>query len=198
MGGKSKSSTSSATTQTTTNTQNVQSSSVGLEDVEFGVVGGGDVSVTQISTDAGALEAAKSIARDAYGSAERVAAEGLDTGRRLGEAALDTVGETVEGAFGVSKEALGSLERGLSEALDFGGDVTSGALAFGRDALKATQETTQGAVAELGSAIERAAQATRSDTADTLQTLGKYGAIAMVVVVIGIGTVLVVSARNRG
>ena len=182
MGGRSKSSTTSQTTTTTTNVQNIQTTSVGLEDVEFGVVGGGDVAVTQITTDQGALEAAEGMARAAFGSAERVALEGLDTGRRVGEAALDVVGETVEGAFGVSREALGTVERGLSEALDFGAGVTADALSFGERALQSTAQTTQQGFAALSSAITRAAEATRSDTAATLQTLGRYGFVALAVI----------------
>jgi hypothetical protein len=174
MGGKSQSSTAQTTSQQTTNTQTVNTSTVGLDNVETGVVGSNNT-ITQISTDQGAVEA----------------------GRAIGERALDVVGETAEGAFGVATDALGTVERGLDASLDFGTGVVGDAFSFGEKAIAAQAATSQQTATVLSGAIERAAQATRTDSADTLQKIGKYGTVAVVVIVIG-GIALYALTRRKG
>lgn len=173
MGGKSQSSTSTATTQNTTNTQDIATTSVGLDNTEFGVVGGGDVSVTQISTDQGAVSAGRD-----------VAIAGLDTGRKIGQAAFDTVGE-------VSGRAIDSVTQANDRSLDFGSNVVTQALGFGTDVISKEQQTTSQGFATLGNAIDQAAQATRSDTADSLTKLAKYGAVALAVIALGVAAVFI-------
>jgi len=152
MGGKSSSRTSSNQSQTTTNSQEINTSTLGLDNVETGVVGDNN-QVTRISTDQGAV----------------------DAGRRLGEAALDTVGET-------TVKALGTVERGLDSALDYGSGITADALAFGRSALQAQSQSSTQTAGILAGAIDRAASATRTDSAVTMQSFIKYGAIAAAVI----------------
>lgn len=173
-GGSSKSS--QQTTQNTTNVQDIDTTSVGLEDVALGAVAGGDLQVTQISTDQGAVEA----------------------GRKLGEASLDFAGEfgdtALRQSFQFGSDALGTVQKGLSDALDFGADVTSGALSFAQAQTRETQGNIQTGFNALGNAITAAGQATRSDTAATLQSLGKYGFIALAV--LGLGLVFVMYRRR--
>lgn len=170
MGGKSKSSADTSQSQSTTNTQTINTSTVGLDNVETGVVGSNN-SVTSIttSTDHGAVEA----------------------GRQIGLYALDTVAETTEGAYGVARESLGSLERGLDAALDFGSGLTAEAFAFGSMALESTSEQARDTAQVLAGAIDRASQATRSDTADTLQKVSKNTMIVVGVMVLGVAAVMI-------
>src|SRR5688572_3293954 len=104
MGSKSKSSTTA--NQTTTNIQDIDTTTVGLEDVDTGIVGNsGDVSITQISTDAGAVDAS------------------LDFGREIGDRSLDFAeefgSEALKRSFDFGSDALGTVESGLHAALDF-------------------------------------------------------------------------------
>lgn len=178
MGGKSKSSTSTSTSQTTTNTQNIDTTSVGLDNTEFGVVGGGDVSVTQISTDQGAVSGALDTANLSLQTGRDVSKLALETNADITRAGLDTVGE-------VSGRAIDAVGDANDRSLDFGGQVVQDALGFGESALKSSAQATSQGFQSLGSAIVAAGEATRSDTADTLNNLAKYGAIAVGVIVVG-------------
>lgn len=157
FGGKSRSSTSSQ--QTTTNVQDIDTTTIGLEDSAGAIAGGRDVSVTQISTDQGSVEA----------------------GRKVAAASLDFAGEfgtaSVKRAFDFGSDALGTVQTGLSDVLDFGGDITKRALDV---TAKQSAETTK----TLSGAIERAAAATRSDTSEGLQKIVMVVAIAGVLGVI--------------
>lgn len=187
MGSKSKSSTS--TTQQTFNTQDIDTTTVGLEEIGEDAIAlgqvGGDVQVTQISTDAGSLE----------------------VGRRIGEASLDFAGEFGDSAFDFGDDALSTVERGLDSSLDFASGVSSDAFStvgdtvkggFGlasdafsaisntvSDSLKATTQTTQATVSELGRAIDKAGNATRSDTTQSFQKIILYVSIAGAVAILG-------------
>jgi hypothetical protein len=178
MGGKSKSSTSTSTAQTTTNTQNIATTSVGLDNTEFGVVGGGDVSVTQVTTDQGAVNAGKDVALSGLQTGRDVSKLALETNEAVTKAGLDTVGE-------VSGRAIDAIGDANDRSLDFGGKVVQDALGFGETALKSTATQTQQGFNTLGAAITQAANATRSDTAETLNNLTKYGTIAIAVIVGG-------------
>lgn len=163
MGGKSKSSTASTQATTTTTTQEIDTTTIGLEDVQGSIVGGaGDITVTQ--TDAGAVEA----------------------GRAIGEASLDFAGEF----GGVALETVQSAtDRALdfgSESFDFGSGVSSEAFAFGGKALETIAQQSAATTKELGGAIERAATATRSDTAAVAPELFKTGAIVIGAIVLGV------------
>jgi hypothetical protein len=175
MGGKSKSSADTTQSQQTTNSQTINTSTVGLDNVETGVVGSNN-SITRISTttDQGAVEA----------------------GRRIGEAALDTVRETTEGAYGLARESLGTVEHGLDAALDFGSGLSAQAFAFGSQALKSTSEQATQTTNVLAGAIDRASQATRSDTADTLQKVTKSTMIVVGVMVAAVAAVLIFGGKK--
>lgn len=180
MGSKSKSSTS--TTQQTFNTQDIDTTTVGLEEIGEDAIAlgqvGGDVQVTQISTDAGSLE----------------------VGRRIGEASLDFAGEFGDSAFDFGDDALSTVERGIDASYDFASGVSSDAFstvddtvggAFATvgqtvsDALKSTTQTTQATVSELGRAINKAADASRSDSSQSLQKIVMYVSIAGAVAILG-------------
>jgi hypothetical protein len=157
-GGRSGASTSN--TASTTNTQDIDTTTVGLDNIQEGAIGlgqvGGAVSITQISTDQGSVEA----------------------GRRIGEASLDFADEFGGNAFDFGSDALSTVEHGLSETLDFGSDTVAGAFDFGKDAIKSVQQTAESSTSELGRAITSAAEASRSDTTVAFQNIIKYVAIA--------------------
>lgn len=163
-----------------TTTQIDQSRSADLDHIEgIGVAGNnGPVSVTQISTDQGAVMAG-----------QKIAEAGLNFGREIGQGALDTVGET-------SIHAIDASVKANDRSLDFGEALSENAFSFGGKAIEAVNDTAAKAIDaqaattgkgfdSLSSAIDKAAQATRSDSADTLQKIAKYGAIALGVIVVG-------------
>lgn len=160
MGGRSRSSTQSTQETQVTNIQDIDTTTVGLEDVQDTQIALGDQTITQISTDQGAVEA----------------------GRAIGEASLDFAGEF----GGVAIEAVSDA---TDRALDFGADFGSQAFGFGERALETVEAQSERTTKELGGAITRAAEATRSDSAVVTQNIAKYGAIA--VGVIGVAIVLV-------
>lgn len=137
----------------------------------LGVVGSNN-QVTQISTDQGSVEA----------------------GRRIGEAALDLVGENQRAVndtlSGAVDRSLDFGEAALEESFSFGGK----SLDLAGKALQVQSEATGKGFNALSSAIDKASQATRSDTADTLQKLAKYGAVA--IGVIGLGFVVSMFAKR--
>lgn len=97
--------------------------------METGIVGNsGDVQITQISTDAGAVDAA------------------LDYGREIGEASLDFAGEfgsdALREAFSFGSDSLGTVERGLNQTLDFGENVVDRSFDFGSESLDLAGKTT--------------------------------------------------------
>lgn len=85
----------------------------------------------------------------------------FDFADRFGTQALSTVGKTTEAAY------------------DFAGD-------FASDAIEANSDITRNAISQLGSAITRVGDATRSDTTETFRRVALYGAIAAVAIVIGL------------
>lgn len=175
MGGRSKSSTTSS--QTTTNTQNIETTSIGLEDVEFGVAGvSGDVQVTQISTDQGSIEAGRKIGESAFEFAESQSEDAFEFAEEFG-------GTAIKEAFDFGDEALGTVEKGLSDVLD-----------FGRTSLETISAQNARTTGELGKAIVSAGQATRSDASEAVSNIAKYGAIALAVGIIGYALL----ARKRG
>jgi hypothetical protein len=166
---KSKSATTNNNVQTTTNTQTTSNTQIDnsrtLDGVEGHVIdAGGSVSI--ISTDQGAIEA----------------------GRRIGEAALDTVGET-------SIHAIDALTAANDRSLDFGDAVVEMGFSFAGDALKTQAETTASGFGTLAGAIDKAAQATRSDSADTLQKIAKWGGIA--IAAIAVGAIIIASMKGK-
>lgn len=147
MGGSSKST--STASQTTNNNQQIQTTTTSLEDVAFGIAGNeGDVSVTQVTTDHGAIAAA----------------------RDIGSSAFDFAGE-------------------------FASELSGEAFAFGGRALDAVSKTSEESTRTLAGAIEQAGAQTRSDVASTFNQLGKYGAIAFVIVG---GIVALVLLKKKG
>jgi hypothetical protein len=158
MGGSSKSKTSSD--QTTTNVQDIDTTTIGLEDVETGIVGNsGAVSLTQITTDSGAVDSA------------------FDFGRAVGERAIDTVGEfggdALYQAFRFGDSALGSVDNGLNSALD-----------FGESALGIVAQSSNKAQAALSGALQTVGNLSRSDNTEAITKFIPY--VAGVVAIIAI------------
>ena len=203
MGGKSKSSTASMQTTQTTNQQKIDTTTVGLDHTQGPAVGqaGGNVSI--ISTDQGAIEASKQVSQSAIdlaGKALDTSTEGLDVGRKVGEKAIDTVGE-------IANAGLQNANRQLDSSLDFGTALTERAFSFGsnaidavtaasKDATATVASTTKQGFSTLAGAIDQAAQASRSDTADTLQKLAKYAAYA--IGAIALAGIVYAATRRKG
>ena len=76
-------------------------------------------------------------------------------------------------------KALDTIGRTTQASLDFAGD-------FGSDAIESNREITQNAISQLGAAITRVGDATRSDTTETFRRVALYGAIAAAVIVVGL------------
>ena len=171
MGGKSKSATTantSTTTNTTTNNvQDIDTTSIGLEDNEFAVVGGGDVSVVQNTTDFGAVEA------------------GIKAAQAGTDAALDFGDEVVDAGFGFGERALDSVDDTVKAGFD-----------FGTRALDSVTASSAASTSKLASAIDQVAAATRSDAADSFNKVTKYGTIAVGVVVAGVVAVMLFKKRG--
>lgn len=176
MGGSSKASTSTANTQQTQNTQNTTATTTSNEVSGSGSIGltgsGNQVSVTQVSTDQGAVQAGLDTAKEALGNESQVAQAGLDLGRTIGAGSFDFANE-----FGTQalNDVTSSTQNGLNAALD-----------FGSKALAANQQTASNTASVLGQAIETAGEQTRSDTADSLNKIALYGAVAVVAIVIAV------------
>lgn len=162
MGGKSRSTTQQQQQTTTTNVQDIDTTTVGLEDVQESNVALGDQTITQISTDQGAVEA----------------------GRDIGLASLDFAGEF----GGVAVEAVTSA---TDRSLDFGQAVSEDAFSFGSEALKAVSTQSTATTKELGAAISKAAEATRSDSAVVTQNIAKTGALVVGAVVLGVVVIMI-------
>lgn len=172
MGSKSKSSTSN--TQHTTNVQDIDTTTIGLEDVETGIVGNsGDVQITQISTDQGAVDAS------------------LDFGREVADSSLDFAGEfgsdALKRAFDFGSEALGTVDSGLHAALDFGDNTVERGFDFGSEAIGAITKAQESArisseksVSALTGALNTVGSLSRSDTSASLTKIIPWiaGAIA--------------------
>lgn len=200
-GGKS----STATQQNTTNVQDIDTTTIGLEDVEFGVAGvGGNVSVTQVQTDQGAVDRAFDFGEEVLtGGLDRSLDFGtdairdvLDFGRENVGDVLDFGGETVEQAFDFSRDnlkesldfggdALDLADTAVDRSLDFGTDVIGGtksiiekALDLSARAADASNEAQGKALSALGSGITQVSDASRSDTTDAFRRIILYVAIA--------------------
>jgi hypothetical protein len=83
-------------------------------------------------------------------------------------------------------KALETVQQTSRQAFDFSGE-------FGADALEANSMVTRQAIGELGSAITKVGDATRSDTTETFRRVALYGAIAAAVIVVG----LAIARRGR-
>jgi hypothetical protein len=187
MGGKSKTSTeanqstsevnntTSTNTQTNTSTQTDASRNVALEDVEFGVAAGGDLSFQQVNntTDFGAVEAG---IKAATGS--------LDRSLDFGSEALDFSGDVVD-------RSLKSVDDATEGALGFGSESLQAAFGFGNRALDSVTANAAQSASKLGNAIDQAAAATRSDAAASIDKIGKYATIAAVVVAVAVAAVFI-------
>lgn len=183
MGSKSRSSTTS--NNYTTNVQDIDTTTIGLEDVDTGIVGNsGDVSITQISTDAGAVD------------------KSLDFGREIGDRSLDFAEEfgsdALYEAFNFGDEALGTVERGIDKSLDFGDRVVQEGFDFGGkalDNLKTIQtdstSAAQKSIAALSNALGTVGNLSRSDTSDTLTKIMPWIAGAL-----GVGVAAFAFARR--
>lgn len=173
MGSKSKSSTTNY--QETTNVQDIDTTTIGLEDVDTGIVGNsGDVSITQISTDAGAVDAS------------------LDFGREIGDRSLDFAeefgGESLKRAFDFGNEALGTVDSGLHAALDFGDNTVERGFDFGSEAIGAITKAQESArisseksVSALTGALNTVGALSRSDTSENLTKIVPWIAGALAV-----------------
>ena len=75
--------------------------------------------------------------------------------------------------------ALETIQQTSRQAFDFSGE-------FGADALEANSLVTRQAIGELGNAITRVGDATRSDTTETFRRVALYGAIAAAIIVVGL------------
>lgn len=191
MGGSSKASTSTANNQQTTNTQQINTATTSSEvsgDNSIGATGGRDVTVTNITTDQGAINAAKDIAYNSLGTAENVAQAGLDTGRQIGQSSLDFAGEFGDRALALAQS---STSEGLHSALDYGTGVTAGAFDLIGSALKGAFASEADTSTTLGKAITDAANASRTDSSQNIDNLIKYGSIAAAVVVLGVAAVFI-------
>lgn len=183
MGSKSRSATTS--NNITTNVQDIDTTTIGLEDVDTGIVGNsGDVQITQISTDAGAVDKA------------------LDFGREIGDRSLDFAeefgGDALKEAFDFGDEALGTVEKGLDRSLDFGDKTVTQAFTFGGkalDNLKTIQtdstSSAQKSITALSNALGTVGSLSRSDTSDTLTKIIPWVAGAL-----GIGVAAMAFARR--
>lgn len=190
MGGKSSANTSTANTQQTQNQQNINTTTTSTEVGAGGVgaTGGRDVTVTNITSDQGAIKAASDIAFNSLGTAENVAQAGLDTGRKLGQSSLDFANEFGNNAINAVEH---STTTGLNAALDYGTGVTSGAFDLIGTAFDKLAKSSSDTATTLGGAITSAANASRTDSSQNIDNLIKYGSIAAGVIVLGIAAVFI-------
>lgn len=190
MGGKSSANTSTANTQQTQNTQQINTSTTSTEVGAGGVgaTGGRDVTVTNITTDAGALKTAGDIAANALGSASDVAQAGLTTGRQLGQSSLDFANEFGNNAINAVEH---STENGLNSALDYGTGVTSGAFDLLGHAFDSLSKSSSDTATTLGGAITQAANASRTDSSQNIDNLIKYGSYAVGAIGLGIAVIFI-------
>ena len=155
--------------RTTTNTTEVfDTTNISIEDVDGHIVGPGG-SVTEI--DAGAVDAAFEFAGDA-----------VDLGTSAIESVRDVAEASIDSAAQVNEDALGAINRAGDRAFIFGGEVVDEALSVIGELSKIFSEGSTDAIAAVG-------EASRSDTAQTLQTLIKFvsgaGAVIAVAVLLG-------------
>lgn len=142
MGGTSR----SANTNTTTNTQDISNETIGIEDTELAVVAGEGASVQVVTTDLGAVDAARDIA---------------------------------ESGIGVAGEALHVNADVVSQSLDFSNDFGEAAFDFARHESEQAALTSQSAIATLSGAVQKVADASRSDSTETFRRIALYAAIAL-------------------
>lgn len=161
--------TENTTNQTTQNTQTAQ------QDFEGNALSGIDGNVTINQTGAEAFE---------------LGSDALDFGGEALFAVTSTVNRSLDTAAGVSEYALERMQRTTDSALDFGGEalfsneqVTKGAFDLVADVVKGA---TNSLATTSQNAIASAVDFTRSDNAETLNTLTKYGFIAVAVIIVGV------------
>jgi len=174
------------TTQTTSNVSTVTDQSQTLGGVNVGVgdaiQAGGDVNIE--STDYGAIGGAFSLGESALESNAKSVDSALDFADSIGSRSIDSIGDAND------------------RSLDFGEHALSDSFTFGRAALDANTETAQLALAgvvkssadttaKLGNAIDQASAATRTDSADTLNKITKYGSIAIGVVAVAVALIFI-------
>lgn len=133
-----------------------------------------DVTVAGLDYGEDVLEDALLFGGDAVGSVEAIASESVRRSAEGSENVIDAVGQFLRESFGFGENAI---------------DVVSEQAAINRgvfsEALDAVTRTTDKATATLSSAIGQAADATRTDSANVLNNLIKYGAIAVGIVAVG-------------
>jgi len=186
MGGSSKASTSTANTQQTQNLQNINTTTTSSEVSgagSIGAQGGRDVSVTNVTTDQGALKVAGDIAYNSLGTAENVAQAGLDTGRQIGQSSIDFANEFGNNAINAVEH---STETGLHSALDYGTGVTTGAFDLLGHAFDSLTKSSSDTANTLGGAITSAANASRTDSSQNIDNLIKYGSYAAAAIALGV------------
>lgn len=191
--------------QQTTNVQDIDTTTIGLEDVEFGVAGvGGNVAITQVQTDQGAVDRAFDFGEDVLtGGLDRALdfghdalSDSLDFARAnvgdsfdFGGKAFDFADDQNARAFDFGDRALGEVgdayEGALDRSLDFGDDALGAAgnalekiLDFGANAIDASNEAQGKALSALGTGITQVSDASRSDTTDAFRRIILYVSIA--------------------
>lgn len=131
-----------------------------------------------ISGDVGGDLTIDATSPEAFKMAERMFAEGMDFG-----------GEAIFGMESVSRAALDVGESVTANAMETMRLTNQSALDFGGEAFDLVRDTFVGATKQIAdvsqSAVSAAITATRSDNAETLNTLTKYGFIAVGAIVLG-------------
>lgn len=167
MGGKSKSETAANTTTTTTNTQNLDTTSIGLDNTEFGAVAGGNLSITQNTTDQGAIEKS-----------------------------FDAIKSNTDSALDFGGKAVTAVSDANAKSLDFGLDTVDHALLFGSKALDSVTQTASQSSSTLANAIDKAAAASRSDSSQSLNEIVKYATYAIGAIVAGVTLYLIFKRKG--
>lgn len=114
MGGKSSSST--ASTQQTQNQQQIATTTVGLEDSAGAIAGGRDVSVTQISTDQGAVKAAFGLGDAALSVGRDVTTHAIDASSYQLDRSLDFGSEVIHAQADTSAKTASTLAGAIDKA----------------------------------------------------------------------------------
>lgn len=160
----------------TTTEQTNESTNINLQDVDGPAVGsaGGDVTIT--TTDFGALDAAEEISGAAFS---------------LGEQAIDTNLKAVDSALDFGGTAIDAVSDATDRSLDFGEAALDQSFNFGSQALSTVAKSSADTAKTLSGAIEQAAAATRSDSADTLNKITKTGGIVLAVMAAAIAAIFI-------
>lgn len=172
----------------TTNTTQVQETQIGVSDIEGVGIGqaGGNVEVVTISTDQGAIDAARSLAiegldaaRDFSAEAAGVSRAGLDVATDISAAAIDLGRSGFESGEQVAFAGLDNARAAQEGAFSFAGDVITSALdttgqasdriaKFSYDVLDANTSLSREALASQSSLAGRAIDAVSDAGANVL------------------------------